>query len=225
MKKTGWMKIAVFVLTAALLCLTAVGVSGQTLYWGSQGSLVREVQQRLKNWGYYSGSVDGVFGSKTYQAVISFQKKNGLKADGIVGTATFRALGISSGAAAASAGTGGYSDSDYRLLANIISAEARGESYTGQVAVGAVVLNRVRHPSFPNTIAGVIYQKGAFSAVSDGQINQPVEASAYNAARDAMNGWDPTGGAIYYYNPARTSNRWMASRPVLAVIGGHIFCS
>ena len=170
-------------LALTVLCMTVIPIGAQTLYWGSRGERVRQVQQRLKNWGYYSGSVDGVFGQKTYDAVRSFQKKNGLKADGVVGTATFRALGLSTGS---SGGSGGYSDSDYRLLANIISAEARGESYTGQVAVGAVVLNRVRHPSFPNTIAGVIYQSGAFTAVNDGQINQPVSASAYNAARDAL---------------------------------------
>ncbi len=119
---------------------------------------------------------------------------------------------------------GGYSDSDYRLLARIISAEARGEVYEGQVAVGGVVLNRVKHSSFPNTISGVVYQPGAFSAINDGQINQPVADSCYRAARDAINGWDASGGAIYYYNPDKTSNQWMRSRPVIKRIGRHLFC-
>ena len=116
-------------------------------------------------------------------------------------------------------------ESNIYLLARIISAEARGESYTGQVAVGAVVLNRVEHPSFPDTISGVIYQKGAFTAVTDGQFDQPIASSAYNAARDALNGWDPSGGAIYYYNPDKTSNKWIRSRPVITRIGNHLFCS
>lgn len=214
-------------LAVTLLFTTLFGLSAgaETLRWGSRGTKVREVQQKLKNWGYLSGSVDGIFGQKTYDAVIYFQKKNGLKADGIVGTATYRALGISTGSSSGSSGSSGYSDSDYRLLANVISAEARGESYTGQVAVGAVILNRVKHPSFPNTIAGVVYQSGAFTAITDGQINQPVSQSAYNAARDALNGWDPSGGAIYYYNPAKTTNQWMRSRPVITAIGSHLFCS
>ncbi|MBQ3141856.1 MAG: spore cortex-lytic enzyme [Clostridia bacterium] len=215
-------RFVALMLVLTLLCLTVIPAGAQTLYWGSRGETVIMVQKLLMNWGYYSGSVDGVFGQKTYDAVVHFQKKNGLKVDGVVGAATFRALGLSSGS---SGGSGGYSDSDYRLLANIISAEARGESYTGQVAVGAVVLNRVKHPSFPNTIAGVVYQSGAFTAVTDGQISKPVSASAYNAARDALNGWDPSGGAIYYYNPAKTSNRWIRSRPVITTIGSHVFCS
>ncbi len=213
---------ALFVVLALGAALT-VDTAAENLRYGSTGSKVREVQQLLKNWGYYTGSVDGIYGSKTKAAVVYFQKKNGLVQDGIVGPATYRALGISSGSTSTTAA--GYSDSDLRLLANIISAEARGESYAGQVAVGAVVLNRVKHPSFPNTIAGVIYQSGAFTAVTDGQINQSISDSAYSAARDAMNGWDPSGGAIYYYNPANTTNQWMLSRPVIVVIGKHVFCS
>lgn len=182
---------------------------------GSSGSEVRQIQTRLKDWGYYKGSVDGVYGTKTRDAVILFQKKNGLTADGVAGPSTLAAIGISTGS----------SSSNLNLLARLISAEARGEPYIGQVAVGAVVLNRVDHPSFPDTIAGVIYQKGAFTCVADGQFNVAVSESAYRAARDALNGWDPVGGAIYYYNPKTASNAWIRSRPYITTIGRHIFCA
>lgn len=193
---------------------------------GSRGEEVRQIQTKLKQWGYLDGAVDGVYGAATEKAVRSFQRKNGLNADGIAGTQTLRALGINPSSSSGSTGgtVGGFSDSDYRLLARIISAEARGESYEGQVAVGAVVLNRVRHSSFPNTVAGVVYQPGAFSAINDGQINKPVADSCYRAARDVINGWDASGGAIYYYNPDKTSNKWMRSRPVIKRIGRHLFC-
>jgi N-acetylmuramoyl-L-alanine amidase len=187
--------------------------------YGSSGSEVTQIQTRLKKWGYYKGSVDGAYGAKTKAAVIAFQKKNGLTADGVTGSATLRALGISSGG-----GYGKYSSSDCNLLARVISAEARGEPYVGQVAVGAVVLNRVEHPSFPNTVAGVIYQPGAFTCLSDGQFNVAVASSAYRAAQDAINGWDPTNGAIYYYNPATATSSWIWSRQVLLTIGKHKFC-
>lgn len=185
-------------------------------YYGSTGSEVIEIQKRLKQWGYYNGPIDGIYGYKTYMAVRYFQAKNGLKVDGIAGSETLRALGI------VTTSRSSYS-SDLNLLAHLINGEARGEPYIGQVAVGAVVLNRVRHPSFPNSIAGVIYQPGAFEAVSNGQINLPPTQTAINAARDALNGWDPTGGAIYYYNPAKTTNKWIWSRPILTVIGDHVF--
>ena len=190
---------------------------------GSRGQEVRNIQSRLKAWGYYTGSVDGIYGSKTVAAVKKFQKKHNLRVDGIAGPATLRAIGLPTGAS--SGGVNGYSQSDYQLLGRIISAEARGESYTGQVAVGAVVLNRVKSASFPDSIAGVIYQKGAFSAVTDGQFDQPVSSTSLKAARDAMAGWDPSGGALYYYNPAKTNNAWMHSRPVITTIGSHRFCS
>ncbi len=189
---------------------------------GSRGQEVRNIQSRLKQWGYYSGGVDGIYGSKTVAAVKKFQKKHGLRVDGIAGPATLYAIGLPTGS---SGGVGGYSQAEYELLGRIISAEARGESYTGQVAVGAVVLNRVKSPSFPDSIAGVIYQKGAFSAVTDGQFDQPVAQTSLKAARDAMAGWDPSGGALYYYNPAKTSNAWMHARPVITTIGNHRFCS
>ncbi len=190
--------------------------------YGSRGEEVRQIQTNLKKWGYYSGEVDGIFGTQTKEAVILFQQKNGLTADGIVGPKTLEKLGITSSSVS---GNGQYSDSDIALLARVISAEARGEPYTGQVAVGAVILNRIEHPSFPNSLAGVVYQPGAFSCLNDGQFNEPVADSARRAAQDAMNGWDPSGGAIYYYNPAKSTNQWIFSRPVITVIGKHRFCS
>lgn len=190
---------------------------------GSSGETVRKIQQKLSDWGYYSGSVDGIFGSKTEEAVKYFQRKNGLTADGIVGNATLRELGLGS-SAQVSGGSTSYDSSVY-LLARLISAEARGEPYSGQVAVGAVVLNRVEHPSFPNTIAGVIYQPGAFSCLDDGQFDKPVADSAYKAAKDALNGWDPSGGAIYYFNPSTATSSWIWSRPLITVIGKHRFCA
>ena len=186
---------------------------------GSSGAAVREIQTRLKNWGYYFGAVDGVYGSKTEEAVRYFQRKNGLSVDGQVGNLTLAALGIQP------TGSGGNSSGDLQLLARPISAEARGEPYTGQVAVGAVVLNRVEHPSFPNSISGVIYQPGAFSCLDDGQFDQPVSESAYRAARDAINGYDPSYGAIYYFNPATATSKWIWSRPLIVTIGNHRFCS
>ena len=196
--------------------------SSQTLsQLGSRSEEVTTIQKKLIRWGYMEGTADGIYGSKTEAAVRKFQQKNGLTVDGVAGPATLRAMGIFTND---TSGVSGYSDSDYRLLARIISAEARGESYEGQVAVGAVVLNRVEHPSFPNSISGVVYQPGAFTAINDGQINQPVADSAYRAARDAMNGWDPSGGAIYYYNPAKTSNKWIRTREVIKQIGDHLFC-
>lgn len=199
---------------------------------GSRGEEVAQIQTKLTEQGYNPGKIDGIFGEQTRKAVVAFQKANGLDADGIVGPKTLSALGISSNASSSSGngstsggGHGVYSESDVNLLARIISAEARGEPYIGQVAVGAVIMNRIAHPSFPNTLSGVIYQPGAFSCLTDGGVNAAVADSAYRAARDVIDGTDPTGGAIYYYNPKKTSNAWMHSRPVLTVIGEHRFCS
>jgi N-acetylmuramoyl-L-alanine amidase len=186
---------------------------------GSTGTIVTQIQQKLRAWGYYTGTADGVFGSKTDEAVRYFQRKNGLTADGIAGKATLAAMGISDASAPTAQST------DVNLLARLISAEARGEPYKGQVAVGAVVLNRVKHPSFPSTMSGVIYQPGAFTCITDGQFNQPVADSAYTAAREALGGTDPTGGAIYYFNPATATSAWIWSRPLMLVIGKHRFCS
>ena len=199
-----------------LLCVLCVTV-GALSKMGSTGDEVSQIQSRLKEWGYYTGSVDGIFGTATRNAVIAFQKANGLTPDGIVGSKTLSAIGIGGGDI--------YNSADYELLARIISAEARGESYLGQVAVGAVILNRVEHPSFPDTLSGVVYQNGAFSCLYDGQFYERVEDSAYSAARDALNGLDPSGGAIYYYNPDVATNKWIFSRPVITTIGQHVFCS
>ena len=187
---------------------------------GSRGDEVRRIQQKLKNWGYYTGSVDGIYGSQTQNAVRKFQRDNGLTVDGIAGPKTLSYLGITSGGS----GSGQYNSNDVYLLAKVIAAEARGESYVGQVAVGAVVLNRVEHSSFPDSIAGVVYQPGAFSCVNDSNWSVAPTAESQKAARDAINGWDPSGGAIYYYNPAKTSNQWIRSRPVIVTIGSHLFC-
>jgi len=191
---------------------------------GSRGATVRTIQKKLKNWGYYKGSVDGIYGAQTKSAVKYFQRKNGLTADGIVGNKTLAALGMSTSSNSnQSSGTGSYSDADVALLARLIYGEARGESYVGQVAVGAVVLNRIKSASFPNTMSGVIYQKYAFTAVDDGQINLTPNATAKKAALDAMNGWDPTYGAIYYYNPATATSSWIFSRKTTVTIGNHVF--
>ena len=203
-----------------LLSVCMISVSGLSKI-GSRSDEVTAVQQALKEKGYYDYTVDGIFGTRTQSAVKSFQRDNGLEADGIAGEKTLKALGVTSG----SNSYGGYSSSDYDLLARIISAEARGESYLGQVAVGAVILNRIEHPSFPDTLSGVIYQKGAFSCLNDGQFYESVADSAYSAARDAINGLDPSGGAVFYYNPSTATSKWIFSRPVITTIGNHTFCS
>lgn len=215
-KMNKMIKILIIAITiTCLLCMSAAALSKM----GSVGNEVTAIQKVLKNKGYYTGAVDGIFGSKTLAAVKSFQKANGLTVDGIAGPQTLKALGVSG----VSNGTG-YSSNDYNLLARIISAEARGEPYLGQVAVGAVILNRVEHPSFPDTVSGVIYQNGAFTCLTDGQFYKAVSQSAYNAARDALNGLDPSGGAIYYYNPKTATSKWIRSRPVITTIGNHVFC-
>lgn len=212
--------VALFlILSFIIMLLTAISSSALSKQ-GSSGDEVTAIQTKLYELGYYGGKIDGIFGSGTKNALINFQKDNGLTADGIAGAKTLQALGISQNGS-----SGEFSESEVALLARIISAESRGEPYEGQVAVGAVILNRISHPSFPNTLAGVIYQPGAFSCLDDGQVDQPVAESSKRAARDAMNGWDPTGGAIYYYNPKTATNKWIRSRPVITVIGSHKFCS
>lgn len=187
---------------------------------GSSGQVVLEIQKRLKDWGYYEGRADGAFGAATEKAVKLFQKKNGLEADGQVGDATLAALGIN----AAEIGQSNTPEGDLQLLARLISAEARGEPYIGQVAVGAVVLNRVEHPSFPNSIADVIYQTDAFTCLYDGQFDEPVAESAYRAAQEALDGYDPSYGALYYFNPVTATSQWIWSRPLIVTIGKHRFC-
>lgn len=187
--------------------------------YGSSGSEVKQIQTKLKNWGYYSGSVDGIYGSKTLSAVKKFQKTNGLTVDGIAGSATLAAMGISSSSSSTTS-----NQTNLNLLARAVYGEARGEPYEGMVAVAAVILNRVRSSNFPSTVAGVIYQPGAFTAVDDGQINLEPNQTAYRAAQDALNGWDPSGGALYYFNPNTATNKWIWSRPLTVVIGKHRFC-
>ncbi|MCC8023625.1 MAG: spore cortex-lytic enzyme [Clostridiales bacterium] len=234
-KARTFLQIGIVVLLAGILALAALvpqtslfeHASSQVLSkLGSQGDEVREIQTVLKNLGFYNGSVDGIYGTQTYNAVIAFQKSCGITADGIAGPNTVLYRGITgSGSSSGSSNNSQFSDADVNLLAKVISAEARGEPYEGQVAVGAVVLNRVQHASFPDTISGVVYQQGAFSCINDSNWYQPVSDSGKQAALDAINGWDPSGGAIYYYNPAKTSNAWMHSRPVIITIGSHRFCS
>ncbi|MGB7605014.1 MAG: spore cortex-lytic enzyme [Lutisporaceae bacterium] len=194
------------------------------LKYGSRGTQVKTVQTKLKKWGYYNGGVDGIYGWITRSSVIKFQKKNGLKVDGVVGSATAKALGIFEQAKTTTRGTVTRSN-DVNTLAQAVHGEARGEPYIGQVAVAAVILNRVDNPKFPNTIAGVIYQPGAFTAVADGQMFLAPGESATKAAKDALNGWDPSGGAIYYFNPAKATSKWIWSRPVIKIIGKHYFCN
>ena len=233
--------VAIFLAVLSVGCASAFLIQEQTtstieptaiISASSNSSDIKLIQKKLKNWGYYKGSVDGIYGSQTKSAVRLFQKRNGLKVDGIVGNKTLQAMGISQSMLSnsnskpnQSAGVNGYTSSDVQLLARLIHAEARGESYTGQVAVGAVVLNRVRSSSFPNTISGVIYQPYAFTCVNDGQIKLSPNSTAISAAKDAMNGWDPTYGCLYYYNPKIATSQWIFSRPTVVTIGNHVFAS
>ena len=219
--------LAVLLSVSMVLVALVPAVEAASYKKGSSGAVVTQIQTKLKSWGYYTGTVDGIYGSGTERAVRAFQQKNGLTVDGKAGDQTLAAMGLSAGGgnSSNSGGSGGASSSQVDLLARLISAEARGEPYSGQVAVGAVVLNRIKHPSFPNTLPGVIYQSGAFMCITDGQFNQPVAESAYRAARDALNGVDPSGGAIYYFNPSTATSSWIWSRPLITVIGKHRFCS
>ncbi len=226
--KEKYKKTALIILIGSiiLLILYEVFVQGNTVLalskYGSRGNEVTQIQTKLKRWGYYKGSVDGIYGSKTVSAVKSFQRKNGLTADGIAGKNTLAAMGINS--SSNNSGSSSSNSSNLNLLARLVYGEARGEPYTGQVAVAAVVLNRVKSSKFPNTVAGVIYQAGAFDVVSDGQINMTPNSTAIKAAQDAINGWDPSYGAIYYFNPSTATSSWIWSRPLTVVIGKHRFC-
>ena len=211
-------KIAILIIFIYLFTGTNFikGINMETVsYWGSSGDEVIQIQKKLKQWGYYNGAIDGSYGNKTYQAVKNFQSKNGLTADGVAGTKTLEALGISTKKTTA--------NNNVNLLARAISGEARGEPYEGQVAVGAVILNRVNSSKFPNTLAGVIYQSGAFDSVKDGQINMEPTSAALKAAQDALSGWDPTGGCIYFFNPSTSTSKWIWSRPIVRTIGKHCF--
>lgn len=210
---------------SAMLSMGRVLPAVSIVSWGTSGSLVRETQQRLRDLGYYSGTVDGIFGTQTYEAILAFQQANGLTPDGIAGVATLNALGIPVGSGTSGIGENALSDleEDLFLLASIIHGEARGEPYEGQVAVGAVVLNRVASENFPDTIAEVIYQRGAFDAVADSQFYLTPNETALRAAQDALNGWDPTNGALYYWNPATATSRWIWTVPITTSIGRHVF--
>ncbi len=222
MTATKYFKLAFKVIIVILINILIISMIYNEAYAvikiGAQGEEVTAIQTKLIESGYLDGSSDGIFGEATRSALIQFQEDHGLTADGIAGSQTIKALGIES-----SGGHGSMSEEDFNLLARIISAEARGEPYEGQVAVGAVIMNRIEHPSFPNTLSGVIYQPGAFSCLYDGGVDAPVADSAYQAAREALNGSDPSGGAIYYYNPVKSTSEWIFSREVITVIGEHRF--
>ena len=233
MQKRLLLEVAVIFALNLLLIALAKDAYADLYKRGSYGATVTEIQTRLKSWGYYNGAIDGVYGSGTEAAIRRFQQANGLSVDGQAGAKTLYALGLPNGDPTGGNGGGQNSalspakgaEGDVDLLARLISAEARGEPYNGQVAVGAVVMNRVGHPSFPDTIAGVIYQTEAFTCVVDGQFDQPVADSAYRAAQDAINGSDPSGGAIYYFNPSTATSAWIWSRPEIVTIGRHRFCA
>ena len=213
----------ILVITLVLIFSTDNEVEALSKY-GSRGDEVTQIQTKLKRWGYYNGNIDGIYGSQTLEAVKYFQRKNGLTVDGIAGPATLKAMGIYNSSNSSSSSSSSSNSSNLNLLARVIYGEARGEPYSGQVAVGAVVMNRVKSSSFPNTISGVIYQSGAFDAVRDGQINLTPDSTAKKAAQDALNGWDPSYGAIYYFNPSTATNKWIWSRPMTVTIGRHRFC-
>ena len=222
-------KIAFTVLIISIIAFIVynVFVNGNTVLalskYGSRGAEVTQIQTKLKRWGYYKGNIDGIYGSQTVAAVKLFQRKNGLAVDGIAGKNTLAAMGIYSSSSSSSSSSNSNS-SNLNLLSRLVYGEARGEPYSGQVAVAAVVLNRVKSSSFPNTVSGVIYQGGAFDVVSDGQINLTPDSTAKKAAQDAINGWDPSYGAIYYFNPSTATNKWIWSRPMTVTIGKHRFC-
>lgn len=214
-------KYLFFIIILSIFCLVVPACLGISRY-GSSGEEVKQIQKKLKEWGYYDGEVDGIYGSKTFSAVKKFQTKNGLTADGIAGEKTLQALGINNSSSSNSGNN--VNNTDLNLLSKLVHGEARGEPYKGMVAVAATILNRVADSRFPNTIAGVIYQSGAYTCVADGQINLEASSQARKAAQDAINGWDPTSGCIYYFNPDTATSGWIWSRPQVMTIGKHIFC-
>lgn len=216
--KKKYLFLTIILLTFCMLVPVCLGISR----YGSSGEEVKQIQNKLKQWGYYDGNVDGIYGSKTFSAVKKFQQKNGLNADGIAGEKTLAALGINNSESSSSGNN--VNNTDLNLLSKLVHGEARGEPYKGMVAVAATVLNRVADSRFPNSIAGVIYQSGAYTCVDDGQINLEASSQARKAAQDAINGWDPTSGCIYYFNPDTATSSWIWSRPQVMTIGKHIFC-
>ena len=212
----------VIVLILVLVLVSIIPVCYGISRYGSSGEEVKQIQKKLKEWGYYDGNVDGIYGTKTFNAVKKFQSQNGLNVDGIAGEKTLAALGINSSNNSSSGNN--VNNTDLNLLSKLVHAEARGEPYKGMVAVAATVLNRVADSRFPNSIAGVIYQSGAYTCVDDGQINLEASSQSRKAAQDAINGWDPTSGCIYYFNPDTATSGWIWSRPQVLTIGKHIFC-
>ncbi|GHH98164.1 spore cortex-lytic enzyme [Neobacillus kokaensis] len=217
--------------------------SNQVIQRGAVGEDVIELQSRLKYIGFYTGKIDGVFGWRTYWALRNFQYEFGLPIDGLAGATTKAKLvkstkytkgnnaQVNNGNANKTNNKAtavnipkGFSQNDIRLMANAVHGESRGEPYIGQVAVAAVILNRVNSSSFPNTVSGVIFEPGAFTAVADGQIWLTPNETSKKAVIDAINGWDPTGEALYYFNPATATSAWIWSRPQIKRIGQHIFC-
>ncbi len=216
-KNTFALLIITFVITA--ISLLSVWVSGgfnrsATIQVQASMNTIRVTQAKLYEMGYYSSAIDGKYSASTKTAIKSFQKDYSLQDTGELNQATLTALGVSDSE---------QTNSDLYLLAKLIYSEARGEIYTGQVAVGAVVLNRVDDAGFPNTLQGVIYQPWAFTALHDGQFNLEPNSTAYQAAQDAMNGWDPSYGSLYYYNPATATSSWIFTRTTVVVIGNHVF--
>jgi N-acetylmuramoyl-L-alanine amidase len=231
LKKRRGLLILAAALAAGLTIWWGGSAFGQNrvLYWGSSGPDVTKVQALLNRWGYYTGPIDGYYSGKTFRAVMEFQRKNGLLVDGVVGPQTRAALGLPAvrrdGTVPASGGASrGITDRDnVHLLARVIEGEAADEPYVGKVAVGAVIVNRAQSGSFPNSLAGVIFQPRAFESVSNGQYTRPVSAESLRAAQEAISGWDPTGGALFFWNPYKRVASWIWSRPVVTQIGRHIF--
>ncbi|KAB3529277.1 spore cortex-lytic enzyme [Alkaliphilus serpentinus] len=225
MKRKGFTVAIIILVFFISISMVFNGIKAQNLAWGSRGNEVRELQTRLQRWGYYDGPISSIYGQQTYEAVIAFQRANGLSPDGVVGPQTRAALGMARQTPAPTTPTGGgvSRSDDINLLARTIHAEAKGEPYEGKVAVGAVILNRIRNAAFPNTMAGVVYQPCAFEPTKNGAINQAPNDEAFRAARDALNGWDPTGGAIYFWNPATATSRWIWTRKITLRIGKHVF--
>ncbi len=223
-KKIALVTTILFAITTIIFLIFSKNDEVEALSkYGSRGDEVIQIQTKLKRWGYYKGNIDGIYGTQTLEAVKYFQRKNGLAVDGIAGPNTLKAMGIMTSSSSGS-NSSSTNSNDLNLLARVVYAEARGEPYEGQVAVAAVTLNRVKSSSFPNTLAGVVYQSGAYDAVTDGQINLTPNSTAKKAAQDAMNGWDPSYGALYYFNPATATNKWIWSRPMTVTIGKHRFC-
>lgn len=231
-KESGISK-RIIVYTFCLLVLAAAAVTlhcrqvaaqSQGVSWGSNGDEVTGVQNRLSQWGYYTGSLDGYYGYETYRAVQDFQRNNGIDPNGIVGDTTLSAMGLSSSVPAPDVARGAATgQGDVALLAQVIEGEAADESYLGKVAVGAVIENRTKSASFPHTISGVIFQDYAFESISNGQAYRPVSSESLQAAQDAMAGYDPTGGALFFWNPSKPVSSWIWSRNIITQIGNHVF--